>query len=121
MYPKDLLNYDSFQNTLFECTTSGFGPDCIDQSDMIPHTKNRKQNLILDKGISVQEFLESNPCSSYIANGLQYYCSMTDRCTSEISRIRTVKSTPCTAKSTPYKGRLPKKNTLYLGFWPKLI
>jgi hypothetical protein len=110
MYPKDLLSYDSFQNTLFECTTSGFGPDCIDQSDMIPHTKNRKQNLILDKGIRVQEFWESNPCSSCIANGLQYYCSMTDGCTSKISRIRAVKSTPCTAKSTPSNLVLPEQN-----------
>ena len=94
IYPKDLLEYNSFNNTLFECTTAGFGLDCIDQSDLIPHSGDIKQNTIKDKGISVEEFLESNPCNNCKARGLQYYCSMTDDCTSEISKIRTVKSTP---------------------------
>ena len=94
IYPKDLLEYNSFNNTLFECTTAGFGLDCIDQSDLIPHSGDIKQNTIKDKGISVEEFLESNPCNNCGAKGLQYYCSMTNDCTSEISKIRTVKSTP---------------------------
>ena len=72
IYPKDLLQYDSFNNTLFECTTSGFGLDCIDQSDLIPHSEDIKPNIIQDKGISVQEFLESNPCTNCKAKGLQY-------------------------------------------------
>ena len=38
IYPKDLLQYDSFNNTLFECTTAGFGIDSIDQTDLIPHS-----------------------------------------------------------------------------------
>ena len=40
IYPKDLLQYNSFNSTLFECITAGFGIDCIDQTDLIPHSKN---------------------------------------------------------------------------------
>jgi hypothetical protein len=110
IYPKDLLEYNSFNNTLFECTTAGFGLDCIDQSDLIPQAGDIKHPQIKDKGISINEFLESNPCDNCKAKGLQYYCSMTDDCTSEISRIRIVKSTPNTMGSTPRKLDLPEQN-----------
>ena len=106
IYPKDLLQYDSFNNTLFECTTAGFGIDSIDQTDLIPHSKNEKRNQIQDKGIGVAEFVESNPCNSCRVRGLQYYCSLADDCTSEISKIRTV-------KSTPNKPNLPEQNSKY--------
>ena len=77
-----------------ECTTAGFGIDSIDQTDLIPHSKNEKRNQIQDKGIGVAEFIESNPYNSCRARGLQYHCSIADDCTSEINKIRTVKSTP---------------------------
>ena len=46
IYPKDLLQYDRFNSTLFECTTAGFGIDCIDQTDLIPHSRKDKQNNV---------------------------------------------------------------------------
>ena len=104
IYPKDLIQYDSFNSTLFECTTAGFGIDCIDQTDLIPHSKNEKRNKIQGKGISVTDFVESNPCDGCRARGLQYYCSLADDCTSEIGKIRTV-------KSTLNKPNLPEQNS----------
>ena len=72
IYPKDLLQYNSLNSTLFEWTTAGFGIDCIDQTNLIPHSKNEKQNKIQDKGISVTDYVKSNPCENCKARGLEY-------------------------------------------------
>ena len=83
---------------------SGFGIDCIDQTDLIPRSKNEKQNKIQAKGISVTDYIEATPCEGCRARGLEYYCSLADDYTSELGKIRTV-------KSTLNKPNLPEQNS----------
>ena len=75
-----------------------------------------KQNKIQDKVNSVTEFVESNPCDGCRARGLQYYCSLADDCTSEIDKIRTV-------KSTLEKPDLPEQNSEHSseGFYTSIM
>jgi len=94
IYPKDLLEHSSFNNCVFECSSNGFGTHDIDQTDCIISSQEVIKNKVVGKGILVDNFLESNPCDNCKARGINYYCSLSEDCTSEISKIQNIRQLP---------------------------
>ena len=92
IYPKDLIEYSSFDNTLFESVTQGFGIDSIDHADLIPEDDNRIPVRIQDTGISVSQLTDCNPCNNCKSKGLIYYRSLQDDCRSDIDKTKLVKN-----------------------------
>ena len=59
IYPKDLIEYSSFDNTLSKSIAQGF--DSIDHTDLLPENDNRTPTRIQNTGISVPQSTDCNP------------------------------------------------------------
>ena len=64
---------------MFECRTNGFGTHNIDQTDLITSSKEVIKNKIVGKDITVDNFLESNPCDLRHGQNCFYSSIVTDR------------------------------------------